>query len=124
MPKIREQDRIVGLLLCRARRKKGLSMNRLAVLADLSQPYISELESGKKRLTASALMKLYRVLELSPWQLLGLMEVEPSEAVSRMLPHSVEREDLVALLEAFDAKGSMTTLALFQILAQRAGQRQ
>jgi transcriptional regulator with XRE-family HTH domain len=57
--------------LARWRRRRGLSQSRLAALAGLSQPYLSELESGIKPLDRpSTQLKLAEALQISLAQLL------------------------------------------------------
>ncbi|GIH08153.1 hypothetical protein Rhe02_62200 [Rhizocola hellebori] len=64
-------DAEIGVRLARWRRRRGLSQSRLAALAGLSQPYLSELESGIKPLDRpSTQLKLAEALQISLAQLL------------------------------------------------------
>jgi transcriptional regulator with XRE-family HTH domain len=56
------------------RAQRGLSRGRLAELADLSYPYLSEVENGKKRPSSKALLQLADALALPASELLGIAE--------------------------------------------------
>lgn len=52
--------------LIRERRKeKGLSQERLAKLVQVSQPFIAEIESGRKKPSVDVLMRICAVLDIS-----------------------------------------------------------
>ena len=52
--------------LIRAKRKeKGLSQERLAKLVQVSQPFIAEIESGRKKPSVDVLMRICAVLDIS-----------------------------------------------------------
>ena len=47
------------------RREKGLSQERLAKLVQVSQPFIAEIESGRKKPSVDVLMRICAVLDIS-----------------------------------------------------------
>ena len=46
-------------------REKGLSQERLAKLVQVSQPFIAEIESGRKKPSVDVLMRICAVLDIS-----------------------------------------------------------
>lgn len=53
------------------RRKRGLTQEQLAELADLSTPYVSHLERGSKKASLAVLVRLAESLEVTADQLLS-----------------------------------------------------
>ena len=53
------------------RRKRGLTQEQLAELADLSTPYVSHLERGSKKASLAVLVRLSESLEVTADQLLS-----------------------------------------------------
>ena len=47
------------------RKEKGLSQERLAKLVQVSQPFIAEIESGRKKPSVDVLMRICAVLDIS-----------------------------------------------------------
>src|SRR5206468_2367928 len=69
------------------RTERGLGRRELAELAEVSYPYLSEIENGKKRASSKALVAIAAALGLRPSQLLesaesfvGAIAPEPSPA--------------------------------------------
>jgi transcriptional regulator with XRE-family HTH domain len=60
----------VGRSVQRARRRAGLSMRELAAKADLSQPFLSNIENGRSMPSVATLYKLAGALALPPSDLL------------------------------------------------------
>jgi transcriptional regulator with XRE-family HTH domain len=104
----------VGRTIRQLRKKSGLSMAALAERAGLSQPFISQLESGAH---TPSLMTLYRVsaaLEVLPGELFGgappltgWIRHEPSRISASDLPHAPVATVLVpggggGILEAYE----------------------
>jgi transcriptional regulator with XRE-family HTH domain len=56
------------------RAQRGLSRRHLAELAELSYPYLSEIENGKKRPSSNALLSIADALALPASELLGIAE--------------------------------------------------
>lgn len=55
-----------GLHLRELRRKKGLTLQELGALADLSQPYLSQIENGKRAIPSPEILhKLAKHLDVS-----------------------------------------------------------
>ena len=52
-------------LIREKRKEKGLSQERLAKLVQVSQPYIAEIESGRKKPSVDVLMRICAVLDIS-----------------------------------------------------------
>ena len=46
-------------------KRKGLSQERLAKLVQVSQPFIAEIESGRKKPSVDVLMRICAVLDIS-----------------------------------------------------------
>ncbi len=74
----------------------GLKRPQLATRAELSYPYLSEIENGMKSPSTKALRQLAAALELSPSELIALAEklgeASAHEATSVLVDHS--REEL------------------------------
>lgn len=52
-------------LIREKREEKGLSQERLAKLVQVSQPFIAEIESGRKKPSVDVLMRICAVLDIS-----------------------------------------------------------
>ena len=52
-------------LIREKRNEKGLSQERLAKLVQVSQPFIAEIESGRKKPSVDVLMRICAVLDIS-----------------------------------------------------------
>ena len=52
-------------LIREKRKEKGLSQERLAKLVQVSQPFIAEIESGRKKPSVAVLMRICAVLDIS-----------------------------------------------------------
>ena len=52
-------------LIREKRKEKGLSQERLAQLVQVSQPFIAEIESGRKKPSVDVLMRICAVLDIS-----------------------------------------------------------
>lgn len=52
-------------LIREKRKEKGLSQERLAKLVQVSQPFIAEIESGRKKPSVDVLMRICAVLDIS-----------------------------------------------------------
>lgn len=72
-------DLSLGQALKAVRVKAGLTMARLAQLADISQPHLSQMENGKVSPSISTLYRLANALQVSPQELL------PSTPVSELV---------------------------------------
>lgn len=64
----------LGRAVAEMRKSKGLSRKQLAVRAGVSYPYLSEIENGRKRMSARALLLVSRALDVRPFQLLESAE--------------------------------------------------
>ncbi len=100
------------------RAQQGLSRGRLAELADISYPYLSEVENGKKRPSSKALLSIADALALPASKLLGIAEMiaeieltparadEPSQA-------ALHRERSIREVEPAPTAPAATGPALF-----------
>ena len=52
-------------LIREKRKEKGLSQERLAKLVQVSQPFIAEIESGRKKPSVDVLIRICAVLDIS-----------------------------------------------------------
>ena len=52
-------------LIREKRKEKGLSQERLAKLVQVSEPFIAEIESGRKKPSVDVLMRICAVLDIS-----------------------------------------------------------
>ena len=52
-------------LIREKRKEKGLSQERLAKLVQVSQPFIADIESGRKKPSVDVLMRICAVLDIS-----------------------------------------------------------
>ena len=52
-------------LIIRRRKEKGLSQKQLALQAGITQPFMNEIESGKKKPSIDVLFKLCEVLDIT-----------------------------------------------------------
>lgn len=52
-------------LIREKRKEKGLSQERLAKLVQVSQPFIAEIESGRKKPSVDVLVRICAVLDIS-----------------------------------------------------------
>ena len=52
-------------LIREKRKEKGLSQERLAKLVQVPQPFIAEIESGRKKPSVDVLMRICAVLDIS-----------------------------------------------------------
>ncbi|MEI6728330.1 MAG: helix-turn-helix transcriptional regulator [bacterium] len=55
------------------RQKKGISQEKLALLAGLHRNYIGALERGEKNVSYTTILKILEVLEISFAELLGII---------------------------------------------------
>ena len=65
------EDELFGAVVRRHRLERGLSQERLAEAAGLSQRYLSVLERGENSPTLNVIVRLAAALDLSPAELLG-----------------------------------------------------
>ncbi len=94
------------------RRQAELSMRKLADLAGVSNPYLSQIERGLKRPSAEILQQLARALEVSAESLYvraGILDEEPESdliATIRAQSHlSVDQKQvLIRIYESFLAE--------------------
>ena len=52
-------------LIRQKRKEKGLSQGKLAELAQVSQPFIAEIESGRKKPSLDVLLRICEMLDIS-----------------------------------------------------------
>ena len=71
----------VGLNLARLRREKGLTQEQLEELSDVSQQYLSGLESGVRNPTILILTRIAKALGVSLFTLLAGLDDQTSQDV-------------------------------------------
>lgn len=86
------------------REARGLSLDRLAALVGSTNQQISNLETGKRRLTADWLLRLGEALECHPWAL-----------VADDVPQPLDHEE-IRLLDSFRDLGDAPRQAVLQLL--------
>jgi transcriptional regulator with XRE-family HTH domain len=64
----------LGSAVKELREQHGLSRKSLATRSGVSYPYLSEIETGKKRMSARALLLVSRGLDVKPYELLEAAE--------------------------------------------------
>ncbi len=64
----------LGSAVKELREQHGLSRKSLAIRSGVSYPYLSEIETGKKRMSARALLLVSRGLDVKPYELLEAAE--------------------------------------------------
>jgi transcriptional regulator with XRE-family HTH domain len=64
----------LGEAIREARKKRGLSQERLAFEADLDRTFISSIEAGRRNITFASLLKVSRALGVKPADLLRRWE--------------------------------------------------
>ena len=74
---------VIGNVFRRLRRERGITLRELAELAQVSVPYLSEIEKGKKRASTEALLPVA--------QALGLRQSELLERAERLLERGLVR---------------------------------
>ena len=121
MPKLSMQRTVEGLgdYLREQRGQAQMSLRQLAELADVSNPYLSQIERGLRRPSAEVLQQIAKALRISAESLYvraGILDAEtlpPSgviEAIRADIDLSEEQKSsLVQIYESFRATGPATT---------------
>lgn len=78
----------LGRALMAARAERGLKRRDLAELAELSYPYLSEIETGRKQPSAGKLQSLAEALGLTPAELLSRADHLPRD--TRAIPEPMQ----------------------------------
>ncbi len=71
---------IFGRVLCRVRKQKGMSQEKLALNSDTDRSYISKLERGGYQPTLAMIFSLAKELGIRPGELVDMVEMEIEEA--------------------------------------------
>ena len=64
----------LGMVIRKLRMDKSISQENLALQADIDRTYISDIEKGERNISIETLEKLAYTLEISPSELLKLVE--------------------------------------------------
>lgn len=67
---------LVGRVISRARRSKGVTQEVLSGLADISRTHLSAIERGKRKPTLETFWRISFALDLRPHELLRRIESE------------------------------------------------
>ena len=77
---------VIGNVFRRLRRERGITLRELAELAQVSVPYLSEIERGRKEPSSEILAAICRALDLELTDLLAEVQFDLATAVRRTLP--------------------------------------
>lgn len=77
---------VIGSVFRRLRRERGITLRELAELAQVSVPYLSEIERGRKEPSSEILAAICRALELELADLLAEVQFDLATAVRSTLP--------------------------------------
>ena len=77
---------VIGNVFRRLRRERGITLRELAELAQVSVPYLSEIERGRKEPSSEILAAICRALELELTDLLAEVQFDLATAVRSTLP--------------------------------------
>ena len=77
---------VIGNVFRRLRRERGITLRELAELAQVSVPYLSEIERGRKEPSSEILAAICRALELELTDLLAEVQFDLTTAVRSTLP--------------------------------------
>lgn len=93
MPEITEYDYgQIGAKIREARKKQGLSQERLAEMADISPAFVGHIERGTRIMSLETFIKICRSLDLSPDYLLFDI-LPPSDPLLLNVFHSVKEKN-------------------------------
>ena len=77
---------VIGNVFRRLRRERGITLRELAELAQVSVPYLSEIERGRKEPSSEILAAICRALGLELSDLLSEVQFDLTTAVRKTLP--------------------------------------
>ncbi|MEV5960496.1 helix-turn-helix transcriptional regulator [Kribbella sp. NPDC051952] len=77
---------VIGNVFRRLRRERGITLRELAELAQVSVPYLSEIERGRKEPSSEILAAICRALELELSDLLAEVQFDLATVARRTLP--------------------------------------
>lgn len=76
MSSVQLDPRLVGEVIARFRRKKGLTQEVLSGLADLGRTHLSAIENGERKPTLETLYRLSGALGVPMWAIVKELEEE------------------------------------------------
>ena len=77
---------VIGNVFRRLRHERGITLRELAELAQVSVPYLSEIERGRKEPSSEILAAICRALDLDLSDLLSEVQFDLATAVRSTLP--------------------------------------
>jgi transcriptional regulator with XRE-family HTH domain len=77
---------VIGNVFRRLRRERGITLRELAELAQVSVPYLSEIERGRKEPSSEILAAICRALDLDLTDLLAEVQFDLATVVRSTLP--------------------------------------
>ena len=92
MPTLKEK---LGARIRELRKSLGLSQEQLAELIDMDKPNLSNIERGKRFMTAETLEKIANALKTTERELFNFNKTEPEKYL---------RQDIIDILDAFEEK--------------------
>ncbi|MER9163604.1 helix-turn-helix transcriptional regulator [Mesorhizobium sp. M0715] len=88
-----EMRKLVGKNFARLRAASGLTQERVAELANVSQQYISDLERGKRNPTVETLSEIAKALGVSHLELVKPYELEEGSQANEPVPPSSSKSE-------------------------------
>jgi transcriptional regulator with XRE-family HTH domain len=108
----------LGLAVQAVRKERGLSRKALALRSGVSYPYLAELETGRKRMSARALLLVSRGLRVRPYQLLE--EAERWQSGEPVTPDAArQHSEVMADLQDVLSRLGLDELLAIQLIANR-----
>ena len=108
----------LGLAVQAVRKERGLTRKALALKSGVSYPYLAELETGRKRMSARALLMVSRGLGVRPFQLLE--EAERWQSGVSLAPDAAQqRTEVIADLHSVLSRLGLDELLAIQVIANR-----
>ena len=86
---------IFGTNIKRYRNQKGFSQAKLAEILDMSPNFISDIETGKRRLSSDTLVNLAKALGVEAYEFLKPPQA-PAEDISGFIQNYTEKAALIA----------------------------
>ena len=77
---------VIGNVFRRLRRERGITLRELAELAQVSVPYLSEIERGRKEPSSEILAAICRALDLELTDLLAEVQFDLTATVQATVP--------------------------------------
>lgn len=110
----------LGSAVKELRERHGLSRKSLAIRSCVSYPYLSEIETGKKRMSARALLLVSRGLDVKPYELLEAAERWISGEGAQPTDPTDRERTIAEIIEGLDRLGSQDLAAIREVVVRFA----